>query len=87
MTDTTAYTATNYHWEFQRNTNGLWVEQIGDPCGADRSDSTPEGFARQVIAECAPDDGEPWRLAVWDGPGVGRLPAYTITSEQARETP
>lgn len=85
MTDSTTYTATNFHWEFQRYTNGLWALQQGDPCGADRSDYTAEGFARQVLTQHAPDDGQPWRLAVWDGPGVGRPPVYTITSEQERE--
>lgn len=81
--DTTQYTTTHYHWEFQRHTNSFWAHQPGDQSGADRSDYTPEGFARQVLAQHAPNGGEPWRLAVWDHPGPGHLPVYTVTSEQA----
>ncbi|QKW15415.1 hypothetical protein [Verrucosispora sp. NA02020] len=89
--DTTSYTTTHYHWEIQRLNHGIWSHQAysgqpQDPRGADRSDYTPEAFARQVLAQHAPDDGQPWRLVVWADGGVGRPPVYTITSEQAKET-
>lgn len=89
--DTTRYTTTHYHWEFQRLHHGIWSHQAysgqpQDPRGADRSEYTAEAFARNLLAAHTPDDGEPWRLAVWDRPGVGAPPIYTITSDQAGET-
>lgn len=84
MTDPTLHTAANYHWEFHRWTNA-WAFQLGDARGAGRSDQAPEVFARNIARIYNPGDAEPWRLVVWDGPGVGRPPVYTITSEQERE--
>ncbi|MER7166760.1 hypothetical protein ABT336_11950 [Micromonospora sp. NPDC000207] len=84
MTSATGDTTTHYHWEFQRSRDGLWAHHAADPRGTDRSHCTPEGFARQVLGVHTPDH-QPWRLAVWDRPGVGAEPVYTITSDQARK--